>query len=275
MRPTKTFFEYVSIPSISWKVHCDRCVYQGGRDKYALVKQAFEGIKQIGVIGWGSQAPAQAQVVHTWILFVTELVSDDSKFGQNLRDTLAEIKSDTKVVIGLRETSPSWNAAKIVGFTEVLKSASFNCNGSCHDAQAMQADGTLQAQDKVIRESDLVMLLISDAAQANDYKKKIGVEFCNIQMMFYFIEIHSAIIAFRAAPEEGCYSGPVTWFPPRASREIFSFSASYRMYWISTLVQESLGETFRSDINVILIAPKGMGPSVRRLYEQVPTKIIQ
>jgi ketol-acid reductoisomerase len=38
----------------------------------------------------------------------------------------------------------------------------------------MQADGTLQAQDKVIRESDLVMLLISDAAQANDYKKKIG-----------------------------------------------------------------------------------------------------
>ena len=38
----------------------------------------------------------------------------------------------------------------------------------------MQADGTLQAQDKVIKESDLVILLISDAAQANDYKKKIG-----------------------------------------------------------------------------------------------------
>ncbi len=43
-----------------------------------------------------------------------------------------------------------------------------------NDGQAMQADGTLQAQDKVIKESDLVMLLISDAAQANDYKKKIG-----------------------------------------------------------------------------------------------------
>jgi hypothetical protein len=38
----------------------------------------------------------------------------------------------------------------------------------------VQADGTLQAQDKVIKESDLVILLISDAAQANDYKKKIG-----------------------------------------------------------------------------------------------------
>ena len=35
------------------------------------------------------------------------------------------------------------------------------------------------------------------------------------------------------------------------------------------LFQESIGEKFRSDINVILIAPKGMGPSVRRLYEQV------
>ena len=25
---------------------------------------------------------------------------------------------------------------------------------------------------------------------------------------------------------------------------------------------------FRPDINVVLVAPKGMGPSVRRLYEQ-------
>jgi ketol-acid reductoisomerase len=41
--------------------------------------------------------------------------------AQNLRDTLAEIKSDIKVVIGLRETSPSWNAAKLVGFNEVRK----------------------------------------------------------------------------------------------------------------------------------------------------------
>ncbi len=38
---------------------------------------------------------------------------------QNLRDTLKEIKSDIKVVIGLRESSPSWGAAKLVGFTEV------------------------------------------------------------------------------------------------------------------------------------------------------------
>jgi ketol-acid reductoisomerase len=35
--------------------------------------------------------------------------------------------------------------------------------------------------------------------------------------------------------------------------------------------QESIGEKFRPDINVVLIAPKGMGPSVRRLYEQGKT----
>lgn len=48
----------------------------GGRDKYALLPEAFKGIKQIGVIGWGSQAPAQAQ---------------------NLRDSLVEAGMDTKV----------------------------------------------------------------------------------------------------------------------------------------------------------------------------------
>jgi len=33
-------------------------------------------------------------------------------------------------------------------------------------------------------------------------------------------------------------------------------------------VMNSDGATFRPDINVVLVAPKGMGPSVRRLYEQ-------
>ena len=35
-------------------------IYRGGRDKFDKLPQAFAGIKQIGVIGWGSQAPAQA-----------------------------------------------------------------------------------------------------------------------------------------------------------------------------------------------------------------------
>ena len=49
------------------------------------------------MIGWGSQAPAQAQ---------------------NLADTLKEIGSDIPVAIGLREGSASWAAAKQVGFDE-------------------------------------------------------------------------------------------------------------------------------------------------------------
>lgn len=36
-------------------------IYRGGRDKLAALPDAWKGIKTVGVIGWGSQAPAQAQ----------------------------------------------------------------------------------------------------------------------------------------------------------------------------------------------------------------------
>lgn len=36
-------------------------IYRGGRDKLSKLPEAWKGIKEIGVIGWGSQAPAQAQ----------------------------------------------------------------------------------------------------------------------------------------------------------------------------------------------------------------------
>ena len=48
----------------------------GGRDKYSKLPEAFKNIKSVGVIGWGSQAPAQAQ---------------------NLKDSFAEAGMDTKV----------------------------------------------------------------------------------------------------------------------------------------------------------------------------------
>merc|ERR1719199_50133 len=54
-------------------------ILRGGRDKFPLVKDALQGVKKIGVIGWGSQAPAQAQ---------------------NFKDTLAEIGSDITVTLG-------------------------------------------------------------------------------------------------------------------------------------------------------------------------------
>ena len=99
-------------------------ILRGGRDKFPLVKEALKDVKRIGVIGWGSQAPAQAQ---------------------NFKDTLAEIGHECKVSIGLRKGSPSWQAAQAVGFSE--------------------DDGTLGEQFEIVKEADLVMLLISDAAQ--------------------------------------------------------------------------------------------------------------
>lgn len=39
----------------------DEFIYRGGRDKLASLPAAWAGIKNVGVIGWGSQAPAQAQ----------------------------------------------------------------------------------------------------------------------------------------------------------------------------------------------------------------------
>jgi hypothetical protein len=45
---------------------------------FPLLPEAFKGNKQIGVIGWGSQGPAQAQ---------------------NLRDSIAQVKSDIVVKV--------------------------------------------------------------------------------------------------------------------------------------------------------------------------------
>ena len=102
-------------------------IVAGGRDLFPLLPKAFEGIKQIGVIGWSSQGPAQAQ---------------------NLREYLEG--SDIKVVVGLREGSSSMKEAEAVGFTK--------------------ENGTLGEMYEVCGQSDLVLLLISDAALAQNYK---------------------------------------------------------------------------------------------------------
>jgi ketol-acid reductoisomerase len=59
-------------------------IIKGGRHLLPLLPRAFAGIQQIGVIGWGSQGPAQAQ---------------------NLRDSLQG--TNIKVKIGLRPGSSS------------------------------------------------------------------------------------------------------------------------------------------------------------------------
>src|SRR3979409_622537 len=103
-------------------------VVVGGRNLFPLLPKAFEGIKQIGVIGWSSQGPAQAQ---------------------NLRESLES--APIRVKVGLREGSSSMKEASLLGFTK--------------------ENGTLGEMYDVIRESDMTLLLISDAAFAENYKK--------------------------------------------------------------------------------------------------------
>ncbi|KAJ0896969.1 putative ketol-acid reductoisomerase (NADP(+)) [Helianthus annuus] len=71
--------------------------------------------------------------------------------AQNLRDSLAEAKSDIVVQIGLRKDSRSFNEARAAGFSE--------------------ESGTLGDIYETISGSDLVLLLISDSAQADNYEK--------------------------------------------------------------------------------------------------------
>lgn len=159
----------------------EESIVRGGRHLFSLLPQAFDGIRQIGVVGWGSQGPAQAQ---------------------NLRDSLAD--TGIRVKIGLRAGSSSLDAAKAAGFTE--------------------ADGTLGEMYDVIAESDLILLLISDAAQAQLYKKIFA--------------------AIKPGATLGLSHG----------------------FLLGHLRNE--GTDFPDNINVIGVCPKGMGPSVRRLYEQ-------
>jgi ketol-acid reductoisomerase len=156
-------------------------VVRGGRHLFPLLPQAFDGIKQIGVLGWSSQGPAQAQ---------------------NLRDSLEG--TDIKVKVGLRANSSSIPQAEKVGFT--------------------RANGTLGEMYEVIAESDLVLVLIADGATAQTYK--------------------DIFKAMRPGATLGLSHG----------------------FLLGHL--QSIGESFPDNINVIAVCPKGMGPSVRRLYEQ-------
>ena len=159
----------------------EETILPGGRHLFGRLPEAFEGIEQIGVVGWSSQGPAQAQ---------------------NLRDSLEG--SSIRVKVGLREGSASMVRAAEAGFT--------------HD------NGTLGEMYEVIRESDLALLLISDAAMAENYRRV---------------------------------------FDALGSGKTLGLSHGFLLAHL-----QSIGESFPSDVNVIGVCPKGMGPSVRRLYEQ-------
>ena len=159
-------------------------IVKGGRHLFQRLPKAFEGIKQIGVIGWGSQGPAQSQ---------------------NLRDSLEG--TDIKVKVGLRPGSSSVEEAREAGFNE--------------------GNDTLGEMFAVVAESDLVILLISDAAQAELFQRVLD--------------------KMRPGRTLGLSHG---------------FLVGH---------MKNIGAKFPGNINVIAVCPKGMGPSVRRLYVQGKT----
>ncbi len=156
-------------------------IVKGGRHLFPLLPKAFAGVKQIGVIGWGSQGPAQAQ---------------------NLRDSLEG--TGIKVKVGLRAGSASMVEARKAGFSEET--------------------GTLGDMLVVAKESDMVLLLISDAAQA---------------------DLHGKLFeCLRPGATLGLSHG----------------------FLLGHL--KNIGAKFPANVNVVAVCPKGMGPSVRRLYVQ-------
>jgi ketol-acid reductoisomerase len=120
----------------------------------------------------------------------------------NLRDSL--VGSEIKVMVGLRPGSASLDQAGEAGFRAT--------------------DGTLGEMFDVIKQSDLVMLLIADAA---------------------LVDIHEEIFA---ALKPGA---------------IIGLSHGFLLAHL-----QSKGTDFPNDHSVIAVCPKGMGASVRRLYEQ-------
>lgn len=122
--------------------------------------------------------------------------------AMNLRDSLKG--TSMRVKVGLRAGSPSREAARAEGFTEET--------------------ATLGDMFDIIKESDLVILLISDAAQSQLYKE------------------------IFAHMKDGATLG---------------LSHGFLLGYL-----KSIGEALPKNINIIGVCPKGMGKSVRRLYEQ-------
>jgi ketol-acid reductoisomerase len=120
----------------------------------------------------------------------------------NLRDSLAG--TDIVVTVGLRAGSASFDSARAEGFSE--------------------DNGTLGEMFDVIRSSDLVILLIADAALAESYD-----------------EIFAAL-------------------RPGA---IIGLSHGFLLGHL-----RAVNRDFPAGVSVLAVCPKGMGASLRRLYEQ-------
>jgi ketol-acid reductoisomerase len=155
----------------------------GGQERsFEGVKEAFDGISDVVVVGYSSQGPAHAQ---------------------NLRATFGRLGMDVPVRVALRPDSTTRERARQDGFTE--------------------ENGTLVTPEDGLASAGLALMLISDAAMAEEGEHYLGLL------------------------PEGAAVGLAHGFYPG--------------YLGAT------GGNIRSDLTVVGVCPKGMGPSVRRLYE--------
>ena len=157
-------------------------IVKGGRHLFPLLPKAFAGVKQIGVIGWGSQGPAQAQ---------------------NLRDSLEG--TGIKVKVGLRAGSES---------------------------MARGARGRLHRGERHAGRDVRGHARVGHRAAA-DLRRRAGAS-----------STASVFEALRPGATLGLSHG----------------------FLLGHL--NNVGAKFPANINVIAVCPKGMGPSVRRLYVQ-------
>ena len=106
-------------------------IYKGGRDKLHMLPEAFRGIKQIGVIGWGSQAPAQVQLPHCQSIGLVFAVSIRQEVVYRLLlPVSADITSRTAncgALPSLQRTEVSTHMCSLPGAMAFLCWSAFKC----------------------------------------------------------------------------------------------------------------------------------------------------
>ncbi|CAK7323642.1 unnamed protein product [Dovyalis caffra] len=244
----------------------DEYIVRGGRDLFHLLPDALKGIKQIGVIVLGSQL-----LIHY----------KGAAQAQNLRDSLAEAKSDIKVKIGLRTGSRSFAEACACGFTE--------------------ENDTLGDICETVSGSDLVLLLISDAAQTLLAQSNPIIHPPVFLQYPHSAELHSKHLdskgrwtddsALIFLPVNSCQTLEVSLLCTaiQAIKLSLGIAVDYQS-WADDYKKvlshmkpnsilglsdgfhlghvQSMRLDFPKNIGVIAVCPKGIGPSVRRLYVQ-------
>lgn len=153
------------------------------------------------------------------------------------------------IQIGLRKGSRSFAEARAVGFSE--------------------ENGTLGDIYETISESDLVMLLISDSAQVSWWSYLNFVASTTIKLelgafdgryIYLFDFLHVLSFSISRTLQADNYEKIFSHMKPNS---ILGLSHGFLLGHL-----QSLGLDFPKNISVIAVCPKGMGPSVRRLYVQ-------